>query len=228
VQFGHGGRQCGPCRREAEAGRDDDAGPAPLQRVRHLLAQDAVELFRRHAGPRHDAAALQEGRRTHHQGGVDATLPHAFEQQRNVEHHQFLARESGTPQEGTLPSMDQRMHDRFQPAQRLLVAEDAGAQGLTIEHAGLHDAGKRRLDAGQRRAARCLQGVDGGIGVVHGHAHLPQHLRCGRFAHADRAGQPDDDHLRRRLQQGQGTRTVWPVVLRLSRSICACAASASG
>jgi len=26
----------------------------------------------------------------------------------------------------------------------------------------------------------------------------------------------------------QGTSTVWPVVLRLSRSMCACAASASG
>ncbi len=34
--------------------------------------------------------------------------------------------------------------------------------------------------------------------------------------------------LRQRLQQDQGTRTVWPVVLRLSRSICAWAASASG
>ena len=75
-----------------------------------------------------------------------------------------------------------------------LVAEHARAQRLAVEHAVLHHAGKRRLDRRQRRAARRLQGVDGGVGVVHRHAHLPQHPGRGRLAHADRAGQADDHH----------------------------------
>ena len=106
--------------------------------------------------PCQNAAALQEGRRAHDQRRVDAPLAHPLEQQRNVEHDQPLARQGGTPQEGALLLADQRMDDRLQPAQRFLVAENAGAQRLAVEHARLHDSGKRRLDAGQRRAARRL------------------------------------------------------------------------
>ena len=48
--------------------------------------------------------------------------------------------------------------------------------------------------AGKRHAALGLDGVDVGVGVVDRHAHLPQHLRRSRLAHADGAGKADDHH----------------------------------
>jgi hypothetical protein len=180
-------------RREAEASRDHHRRLAALHRVGDLLLQDAGKFLPGHAGPRHHAQALQEGRRAHHQHAVDPPLAHALEQQRDVEHHHRLAPQRRATHELALLLRHQRMDDRLEPAQRLLVAEHTGTQRLAVEHARLHHAGKPPRSAAGRGRRR-LQAVDGGIGVVHRHAHLPQHLCRGRLAHADRAGESDDDH----------------------------------
>ena len=40
---------------------------------------------------------------------------------------------------------------------------------------------------------RPLQLVHFGIGIEHRHARFAEHLRHGRFAHANRSGQPHDE-----------------------------------
>ena len=64
----------------------------------------------------------------------------------------------------------------------------------TIDADRTGGTGKGGLDRSQQRAARPLQPVNLAIGVEHGHATRPQHRGDGRFAHADRTGQPDSDH----------------------------------
>src|SRR3546814_10246205 len=49
------------------------------------------------------------------------------------------------------------------------------------------------LDRGDERAARPLQPVDLGIGVEDGHAFALEHHCSGRFPHADRSGEPEDE-----------------------------------
>jgi len=71
---------------------------------------------------------------------------------------------------------------------------------------GPETPGNGRLDRGDRRAARTEQPVDRGIGVMHGNAEPAQH-RCRRaLAHADRAGEAEDDHRKRPRLMPSGRR----------------------
>ena len=57
-------------------------------------------------------------------------------------------------------------------------------------------AGKAASTGADRRAARRVEPVHLGVGVVDRRALLGEHRRGGRLAHADRAGEADDDHAR--------------------------------
>ena len=229
LELGHRLGQRGARRRQPQAGRDDDVGLAALHGVRHLLAQDAVELLRRHAGPRHHPMALQEGGRAHHQRGVDPAIAQPLEQQRDVEHDQLLAALRGPLQEGALPLADQRMHDGFELAQRLPCCRTRArpAPGGRARRPSPRRETPPRSPAAPRRPAP----------AAHGRRHR-RRTRARPSAAASwprstcpcrssRSGRRSSSNAER-PSAAQGTRMVCPVVLRPSRSIWAWAASASG
>ena len=113
---------------EAVAGVDDEIGPLALFGIRRLPGQDRLEFFRRHAGPRKHALALDLGRRGDDDDLVDAIGSAGLEQQRNVEHGERRAGGTMAREEGIGVGADQRMHDLFQPGDRVRIADDAARQ----------------------------------------------------------------------------------------------------
>ena len=84
------------------------------------------------------------------------------------------------------------MHDLLQPLDGGGIAEHALAELVAVDLAVFGRAGKRRLD--QRRGLAVVEPVHGGVGIMHRHALLGEHLRRGGFSHAERAGQAEDEH----------------------------------
>ncbi len=88
----------------------------------------------------------------------------------------------------------QGMDQGFEAAQALGVAEHDGAQRRAIDRAvGAERPGKGLADGGGRSAARAVERMHAGIGVVDRHAARPEHRRGGALAHADRAGEAEDE-----------------------------------
>ena len=85
------------------------------------------------------------------------------------------------------------MHDRFEPLDRRAVADHALAELVAVDLAVRGRARKRRLDRRHRLAL--VKPMHDGIGVVHRHALLGEHFRRGRFSHAERAGETEDEHV---------------------------------
>ena len=89
---------------------------------------------------------------------------------------------------------DQGMDDGVQPLQLVRLAEHGLTQGLAVDAPLLHNAGKGRAHRVHRRAAQVIEVVHRGVGVIDRHAGLAEHRGGGRLAHADGAGQADQDH----------------------------------
>ena len=68
------------------------------------------------------------------------------------------------------------------------------AERRAVDHARPDHAWKGRSIGLDRRAARRVEPVHLGVGVVDRRALLGEHGRGGRLAHADRAGEADGDH----------------------------------
>ena len=100
----------------------------------------------------------------------------------------------------------QRRRHRRAPRAPSFCAVDLAVRGR---------ARKRRLD--QRRRLAFVEPVHGRIGVVHRHALLGEQLRGGGLAHADRAGEAEDEHA-----------LTPPAVLRAAGSRAAAAAAGRG
>src|SRR3546814_7687614 len=81
------------------------------------------------------------------------------------------------------------------------MTEHAGTEFLAIDAARSGGAGKARLDRRDQRAARPLQPMHLGIGVEHRHAFAFEHRGRGRLAHADRAGEPEDEGAAKRSEE---------------------------
>ena len=146
-------------------------------------------------GRRITRCALQPRRRGDDEHVSQRRSPAGLEQQRDVEHHQPRAARRGRATKRRSARAHQRMQDRFQPAQLRRVAENARPSAArSMPPASLRTPGKRRLDGRDRGAARRQQPMHRGVGVVQRHAEPPQHRRGGALAHADRAGQAEDDH----------------------------------
>ena len=75
-----------------------------------------------------------------------------------------------------------------------VIVQHPFTQHRAIDPARPCRPGKGLLDRPHQTAIRALQAVHRGIGVEHRYALFGEHRRDGRFAHADRAGQPDPDH----------------------------------
>ncbi len=99
---------------QALVGHNHEMGFCTLFCIGHLARQDVVELFRRHAGARQHAGALDMGGRRDHHHRIHPRVAAGFEQQRNVEHHHFGAVGHGFGEEFHLLARHQRMDDGFQ------------------------------------------------------------------------------------------------------------------
>ena len=85
------------------------------------------------------------------------------------------------------------MHDRLEPPDRVRVADQLFATSfVAIDLAVDRRAGKRRLDRRDRLAL--VEPMHHRVGIVHRHAGLAEESRRGRLAHADRAGEAEDEH----------------------------------
>ena len=73
-----------------------------------------------------------------------------------------------------------------------LRARQSLAEQLAIDLAAARRAGKRRLD--RRNRVAFIEAMHAGIGVEHGHPGPREMLGRRRFAHADAAGEADDQH----------------------------------
>ncbi len=118
----------------------------------------------------------------------------AFEEEWDVEcdHGRALLPRVGEKRLLCLP--DHRMHDCFQLAAGIGIAEDRGAKLRAVYAVRSGRTRKRGLDRRERSAVRALQPVHLCIGVEHGHTLAPQHCRNRGFSHANRTGETKDDH----------------------------------
>jgi hypothetical protein len=86
------------------------------------------------------------------------------------------------------------MQDRFEPREGHRIGEDGRTQFRAIDGAVVRDPGKRRGDRRHAGAAAGEQRMDRRVGVVDGYAQAAEQLGRRRFAHGDRAREPDDFH----------------------------------
>ena len=153
----------------------------------------AVELLRRHAGARQHALALHLGRRADHDGDVDPVVAAGLEQQRDLEHGHRGARGAASAcrnaRSAACTSGCTIASSRLKPAGSRSSAADSFWRSTRPSRGR---AGKRCLDRRHRRAR--VELVHLGVGVAHRDAALAEARRDRRFAHADRAGQSDDQH----------------------------------
>ena len=84
------------------------------------------------------------------------------------------------------------MDDRLEALETGGIGKQGGSQLLAIDPAISCRAGKRRLDAGYCRAL--VELVHLGVGVANGDPQCAQTCSDGGFAHADTAGEPNDQH----------------------------------
>ena len=89
------------------------------------------------------------------------------------------------------------MHDRFEPLERLGIANELFGKPCAVDLAVNRDAGERCLDRANRLAF--VEPVHYRIGIMHRHAGRAKEIRRGRLAHADRAGEAEDEHSASRL-----------------------------
>ena len=170
---------------------EHEVGAPAFFRVRHLLRQKRGKFLLAHARPLEGALALELGRRRNHDDGVAAALAAGLEEERNVEQDHRRAARLRFGQKPLAGGADQRMHDCFEPRQRRGIAEHLRGELGAIDFAGGGRAGKRLLDRGNGFAF--VEGVHHRVGIVNRHARLGKKLRGPRFAHAERAGQAQDE-----------------------------------
>ena len=85
------------------------------------------------------------------------------------------------------------MQNRFEPAQRRLVAEHPPPDFLPVDRPVSRHPGERRFYRRNRGPVFAQQPVYLGVGIVHGHAELSQDGGGPGLAHTDRAGHAQND-----------------------------------
>ena len=139
-------------------------------------------------------SALDLGVGGDHHHRVHRRVAAGLEQQGDVEHGQFHARASRRLQIGQPAGGDQRVDDGLQPLEGAVVAAQRLGQPGAV-HGAVHDhAGKGLADRSDRRAARAHRGRGPPRRRSRPARLLGEHGRGGRLAHADGAGQAEEDH----------------------------------
>ncbi len=161
--------------------------------IGQLAGEDAAIFFRGHARPGEGAgrAAPRAGRRpprpcrpgrrrlSRTAGECRAPPPARRDGRRGT------PRAPAPPRDGSAPRA---------AASTSGSASTRSASAVAVDASGPGRAREMRLDLGDQRAFRALQPVHDGVGVEHRHAFLGEHAGDGRLAHADRAGEAEDDH----------------------------------
>jgi hypothetical protein len=159
-----------------------------------LAGEDGGELvFGRHARSRQDTLSLdgRGGRDDDHH--VNLVLRASLEQQRDIVEDQ--RRIPVRLRKGLPCGVDRRVDDGFQPGESGGIGEHQRPQLRTLDPVGAGGPGKGRLDRRQQGAARALQPVHLGIGIEHRNAGPGEHLGNGALAHADGAGEAEDERM---------------------------------
>ena len=138
------------------------------------------------------ARPLHLFRRAHHHGDIDAGSGIGLEQERDLEHGELGALPLLLAQEIELGLHHHRMHDGFELFQLLGRAGHLLREQRPVDLALAHGRWKRGFDRRHRLAL--IEPVHLGVGVAHRHAALAEVLGRGGLAHADRAGETDDQH----------------------------------
>ena len=159
--------------------------------IGYLQCQDLLEFFHGHPRAGEHPFPLHFGRSGDDRNSIEPMLPGLFVKQRDIEHDQ---RRSGiVGQEGTAHFRHFGMDDGLELPECIGIAEHGGAQFLPVDSLRPGGAGEGTFDRRDAGTAWALQFVHGGIGIEHRHPQSAQH-RCDRaLAHADRAGQAEDE-----------------------------------
>ena len=113
-----------------------------------------------------------------------------FKQKRNVEQDQGLV--TIFIEKSLAQFCHGRVNQLFESLQGCRIAKHRRSQLLPVNACAGRRSGEQRFDLLHQSPARSLQLMDGGIGIEQGNPFVDEHLRDGRFSHADRAGQADD------------------------------------
>src|SRR6516225_3107433 len=126
---------------------DEISAPALLV-IRHLLAENGLELLPGHSGARQHTGLLNlRGRGCHHDR-VYTPIASGLEQERDIEHSDLLAASLRLREKLLLGGLHQRVHDGFESFQCRGIIENQSGQGAAIDLAARGCAGKRGLDCG--------------------------------------------------------------------------------
>ena len=171
--------------------------------------QDHLEVFLGHAGAGHDAGALDRGRGRDHGHPVHSAFRAGLVKQGDVQNHDGRGIMPGD--ESGAVGRDQRMHDPFKGLKSIGTVGQHKAQGGAVDAAILQHARKGRSDGRDRIPARRVKPMHRRIRVPDRMAKIAKHLRCGRFAHADAAGQAQPKaHARTARRRSSSTSGRWP------------------
>ena len=119
----------------------------------------------------------------------------AFEEQRHLEHQHRIAARLGRFKKQRPRVANFGMQDCLKTAQLGGLVENDGAKTCPVNGAAGLDPGKGTGNFGNRPAPRPEQFMYGGIGVKDGHPQVAKVLAGPCLAHADRAGETEDDHF---------------------------------
>ena len=142
---------------------DHEIGARALFGIGDLAGQQRLEFFRRHARTRQHPLALHVGRRGHDDDFVKQSSTRRLEQKWDIEHYNTGAAHEAGLQKLRLRFAHEWMHDRFQPLDRLGIADNARRQRCAVDAAILGNTGKRRFNRHNRRAAWFIERMHGGV-----------------------------------------------------------------
>lgn len=170
-------------------GVDDVIGPCALLGIWHLAGQHIGKGF------------------WCHPGSGEYTFPLDF--RGGGDNNRCVHRGAGLEQQGNIKDEDigigfgnelrpvvghQRVDSFLYPIQKLRIIRNRLAQKISVDvMPQLGSLWHQRCNPGMTLGTSPVQSMHGVIGIPGGAAEISEHLGRGRFAHADRAGQADDN-----------------------------------
>ena len=155
--------------------------------------EDSLELLRGHAGPGEHPRALHLGRRGDDRDLVDLVASRPSRTAAGCRARPAARRHArrGRPRARAPPPGGRSPRAAAAPPARRARARPSAVAVDARRRRSCRETRPRSRRPARRRA---LQPVDLGVGVEHRHAFVREHRRHGRLAHADRAGEAEDDH----------------------------------
>jgi hypothetical protein len=190
------GRNLARRRGAAQSGADDEISAAPLFAVGQLRIEDRPEPNSTHSGSAQHPLTLESQRCRYDNDAIDTINPIGLEEQRDIEHDKLCPPGSGTREKPMFSRAHHWVQNFFHPPQRIRFTEHLRPKVRPVDRAIFTlDTGESLLDSGNGLAALGHQSVHLSIGIVKRHAEPAQHRGGGTLTHADRAGEPEDNHV---------------------------------